>query len=271
VHCDVLCCACPAQPTSFTHQACPTCTPQHMRCLIILLMLTWTNHAHNLPACLPACRYETTYFAPFPGYYFSGDGARRDADGYYWITGAQLGGCFLCCSCCWRPCPWAGWLSRTARQESTCGQSDGCGTTCPAVYPVPPCFLPHLALPTGRVDDVINVSGHRIGTAEVESALVAHPQCAEAAVVGYEHPVKGQGIWAYVTLLEVRVSVAVLRRAALCAVLCCAGRPDVGFWSGIKMPQLVSMLPAPAQPQLLLRLLCPRGANCCRAWSMMTS
>ncbi|KAI7846128.1 hypothetical protein COHA_000389 [Chlorella ohadii] len=85
-------------------------------------------------------RYETTYFAPFPGYYFSGDGARRDKDGYYWIT--------------------------------------------------------------GRVDDVINVSGHRIGTAEVESALVAHPQCAEAAVVGYEHPVKGQGIWAYVTLLE---------------------------------------------------------------------
>ena len=55
------------------------------------------------------------------------------------------------------------------------------------------------------MDDVINVSGHRIGTAEVESALVAHPQCAEAAVVGYEHPVKGQGIWAYVTLLEVRV------------------------------------------------------------------
>ena len=54
------------------------------------------------------------------------------------------------------------------------------------------------------MDDVINVSGHRIGTAEVESALVAHPQCAEAAVVGYEHPVKGQGIWAYVTLLEVR-------------------------------------------------------------------
>ncbi|KAL4458768.1 hypothetical protein ABPG75_013633 [Micractinium tetrahymenae] len=85
-------------------------------------------------------RYETTYFAAFPGYYFSGDGARRDKDGYYWIT--------------------------------------------------------------GRVDDVINVSGHRIGTAEVESALVAHPQCAEAAVVGYEHPVKGQGIWAYVTLLE---------------------------------------------------------------------
>lgn len=85
-------------------------------------------------------RYETTYFKPFPGYYFTGDGCSRDKDGYYWLT--------------------------------------------------------------GRVDDVINVSGHRIGTAEVESALVSHPQCAEAAVVGVEHAVKGQGIYAFVTLQE---------------------------------------------------------------------
>ena len=85
-------------------------------------------------------RYETTYFAPCKGFYFSGDGAKRDADGNFWIT--------------------------------------------------------------GRVDDVINVSGHRIGTAEVESALVLHPKCAEAAVVGVEHPVKGQAIYAYVTLME---------------------------------------------------------------------
>jgi acetyl-CoA synthetase len=85
-------------------------------------------------------RYETTYFAPFKGFYFSGDGCRRDKDGYYWLT--------------------------------------------------------------GRVDDVINVSGHRIGTAEVESALVSHPQCAEAAVVGFDHEIKGQGIYAFVTLLE---------------------------------------------------------------------
>ncbi|GLU06594.1 hypothetical protein SLE2022_236150 [Rubroshorea leprosula] len=85
-------------------------------------------------------RYETTYFKPFPGYYFSGDGCRRDKDGYHWLT--------------------------------------------------------------GRVDDVINVSGHRIGTAEVESALVSHPQCTEAAVVGTEHEVKGQGIYAFVTLVE---------------------------------------------------------------------
>ena len=83
-------------------------------------------------------RFEQTYFSTFPGRYFSGDGARRDADGYYWIT--------------------------------------------------------------GRVDDVLNVSGHRLGTAEIESALVAHPQTAEAAVVGYPHDVKGQGIYVYVTL-----------------------------------------------------------------------
>ena len=85
-------------------------------------------------------RFFDTYFATFPGRYFSGDGARRDADGYYWIT--------------------------------------------------------------GRVDDVLNVSGHRMGTAEVESALVAHPQVAESAVVGYPHDIKGQGIYAYVTLIE---------------------------------------------------------------------
>ena len=85
-------------------------------------------------------RFEQTYFSQYPGYYFSGDGCRRDADGDYWIT--------------------------------------------------------------GRVDDVINVSGHRMGTAEVESALVAHKAVSEAAVVGYPHEIKGQGIYAYVTLME---------------------------------------------------------------------
>jgi acetyl-CoA synthetase len=84
-------------------------------------------------------RFIETYFTTFPGRYFTGDGCRRDDDGYYWIT--------------------------------------------------------------GRVDDVINVSGHRMGTAEVESALVAHPKVAEAAVVGYPHDIKGQGIYAYVTLV----------------------------------------------------------------------
>ncbi|MBD8874564.1 acetate--CoA ligase [Rhodanobacter sp. DHB23] len=84
-------------------------------------------------------RFIETYFSAYPGNYFTGDGARRDEDGYYWIT--------------------------------------------------------------GRVDDVINVSGHRIGTAEVESALVAHPKVAEAAVVGAPHEIKGQGIYAFVTLI----------------------------------------------------------------------
>ena len=82
-------------------------------------------------------RFVTTYFSAFENYYFSGDMARRDKDGYYWIT--------------------------------------------------------------GRMDDVINVSGHRLGTAEIESALVAHPAVAEAAVVGFPHEIKGQGIYAYVT------------------------------------------------------------------------
>ncbi|CAI9414240.1 Acetyl-coenzyme A synthetase [Pleomorphomonas sp. T1.2MG-36] len=85
-------------------------------------------------------RFVQTYFSAYKGMYFTGDGARRDEDGYYWIT--------------------------------------------------------------GRVDDVINVAGHRMGTAEVESALVAHPKVAEAAVVGYPHDIKGQGIYAYVTLME---------------------------------------------------------------------
>src|SRR5947207_314410 len=83
-------------------------------------------------------RFHKTYFTTFPGRYFTGDGCRRDEEGYYWIT--------------------------------------------------------------GRVDDVINVSGHRIGTAEVESALVGHPAVAEAAVVGMPHDIKGQGIYAYVIL-----------------------------------------------------------------------
>ena len=85
-------------------------------------------------------RFEETYFKMYPGYYFTGDGCRRDEDGYYWVT--------------------------------------------------------------GRVDDVINVSGHRMGTAEVESALVLHDKVAEAAVVGFPHDIKGQGIYAYITLME---------------------------------------------------------------------
>jgi acetyl-CoA synthetase len=95
-------------------------------------------------------RFVDTYFSAYPGKYFTGDGCRRDADGYYWIT--------------------------------------------------------------GRVDDVLNVSGHRLGTAEVESALVAHPKVAEAAVVGYPHDIKGQGIYAYVTLIAGERPTDALRR-----------------------------------------------------------
>ncbi|MCZ6609884.1 MAG: acetate--CoA ligase [Alphaproteobacteria bacterium] len=98
---------------------------------------SWPGQARTLYGDHP--RFKETYFSQFPGKYFTGDGCRRDSDGYYWIT--------------------------------------------------------------GRVDDVINVSGHRLGTAEVESALVAHDQVSEAAVVGYAHDIKGQGIYCYVTLM----------------------------------------------------------------------
>ena len=103
---------------------------------VLVLTASWPGQARTVHG--DPQRFFDTYFAPYPGYYFTGDGARRDEDGYYWIT--------------------------------------------------------------GRVDDVINIAGHRLGTAEIESALVLHPQVAEAAVVGYPHPIKGQGIYAYVTL-----------------------------------------------------------------------
>lgn len=117
-------------------------------------------------------RFVDTYFKMYPGYYFTGDGARRDEDGYYWIT--------------------------------------------------------------GRVDDVLNVSGHRMGTAEVESALVLHAAVAEAAVVGYPHNIKGQGIYAYVTLMtgvepseELRHELVTLVRNEIGAI----ASPDVIQWA----------------------------------------
>lgn len=113
-----------------------------------------------------------TYYSTYPGYYFTGDGARRDADGYYWIT--------------------------------------------------------------GRVDDVINVSGHRMGTAEVESALVLHDKVAEAAVVGYPHDIKGQGIYAYVTLMTGEQPSDELKKELLALVVKEIGaiaRPDVIQWA----------------------------------------
>ncbi len=117
-------------------------------------------------------RFHETYFKMYPGLYFSGDGARRDADGYYWVT--------------------------------------------------------------GRVDDVINVSGHRMGTAEVESALVLHPAVAEAAVVGFPHDIKGQGIYAYVTLMVGEVSSESLLlelKQHVTGEIGAIARPDVIQWA----------------------------------------
>ncbi len=105
---------------------------------LLAVKRAWPSMARTIYDDHP--RFEKTYLTPYRGYYFTGDGCRRDEDGYMWIT--------------------------------------------------------------GRVDDVINVSGHRMGTAEVESALVNHPACAEAAVVGFPHEIKGQGIFAYVVLSE---------------------------------------------------------------------
>jgi acetyl-CoA synthetase len=118
-------------------------------------------------------RFVDTYFRTYPGKYFTGDGCRRDADGYYWIT--------------------------------------------------------------GRVDDVINVSGHRIGSAEVESALVAHHQVAESAVVGYPHPIKGQGIYAYVTLMVGEQPTDALKTELVQWV-----RKEIG---GIAAPDLIQFAP----------------------------
>jgi len=117
-------------------------------------------------------RFKETYFSRVPGYYFTGDGCRRDEDGYYWIT--------------------------------------------------------------GRIDDVINVSGHRLGTAEVESALVSHPAVAEAAVVGYPHEIKGQGIYAYVTLKVGFEYTDALKKELMAHVAKEIGpiaRPDVIHWA----------------------------------------
>ncbi|MWV16492.1 acetate--CoA ligase [Pseudomonas sp. L-22-4S-12] len=133
-------------------------------------------------------RMIDTYFKPYPGYYFTGDGARRDEDGYYWIT--------------------------------------------------------------GRVDDVINVSGHRIGTAEVESALVLHDAVAEAAVVGYPHDIKGQGIYAFVTpVLGVELNDAL--KAELLALV---GK-EIGSFAKPELIQWAPGLPKTRSGKIMRRIL----------------
>ncbi len=133
-------------------------------------------------------RMIDTYLKPYPGYYFTGDGARRDEDGYYWIT--------------------------------------------------------------GRVDDVINVSGHRIGTAEVESALVLHDAVAEAAVVGYPHDVKGQGIYAYVTLMNGQEPSEELKKELLALV----GK-EIGSFAKPELMQWAPGLPKTRSGKIMRRIL----------------
>jgi acetyl-CoA synthetase len=133
-------------------------------------------------------RFEETYFATYPNKYFTGDGCRRDADGYYWIT--------------------------------------------------------------GRVDDVINVSGHRMGTAEVESSLVAHPKVSEAAVVGYPHDIKGQGIYAYVTLMAGEKPSEALRKELVAWV-----RKDIGPIASPDLIQFAPGLPKTRSGKIMRRIL----------------
>jgi acetyl-CoA synthetase len=139
-------------------------------------------------------RFVQTYFATFKGLYFTGDGARRDADGYYWIT--------------------------------------------------------------GRVDDVINVSGHRMGTAEVESALVAHPKVAEAAVVGFPHDIKGQGIYAYVTLNADEEPSEALRKELVAWV-----RKEIGPIASPDAIQWAPALPKTRSGKIMRRILRKIAAN----------
>jgi acetyl-CoA synthetase len=139
-------------------------------------------------------RFIQTYFSTYPGKYFTGDGARRDADGYWWIT--------------------------------------------------------------GRVDDVINVSGHRMGTAEVESALVSNPSVAEAAVVGFPHEIKGQGIYAYVTLKDGIEPTDALRRELVAWV-----RREIGPIAAPDAIQWAPGLPKTRSGKIMRRILRKIAAN----------
>jgi acetyl-CoA synthetase len=133
-------------------------------------------------------RFVDTYFSQYKGMYFTGDGCRRDEDGYYWIT--------------------------------------------------------------GRVDDVLNVSGHRMGTAEVESALVAHPKVSEAAVVGYPHDIKGQGIYCYVTLMAGETATEDLRKELRNWV-----RSEIGPIASPDLIQFAPGLPKTRSGKIMRRIL----------------
>ena len=139
-------------------------------------------------------RFFDTYFSLYKGYYFTGDGARRDADGYYWIT--------------------------------------------------------------GRVDDVLNVSGHRLGTAEIESALVLHDKVAEAAVVGYPHEITGQGIYAYVTLMAGEQGSDALKDELVALV-----RKEIGPIAKVNLIQWAPGLPKTRSGKIMRRILRKLAAN----------
>jgi acetyl-CoA synthetase len=153
---------------------------------------SWPGHARSVFG--DHKRFIETYFSTFKGLYFTGDGCRRDEDGYYWIT--------------------------------------------------------------GRVDDVINVSGHRMGTAEIESALVAHPKVAEAAVVGYPHDIKGQGIYAYVTLKAGNATSEELRKELVGWV-----RKQIGPIASPDLIQWAPGLPKTRSGKIMRRILRKIAAN----------
>jgi acetyl-CoA synthetase len=139
-------------------------------------------------------RCVDTYFTAYPGYYFTGDSARRDKDGYYWII--------------------------------------------------------------GRVDDVINVSGHRLGTAELESALVLHPKVAEAAVVGYPHNIKGNAVYAYVTLMTGVAESEALRKELIQFVA-----DEIGAFAKPEIIQFAPGLPKTRSGKIMRRILRKIAAN----------
>jgi len=159
---------------------------------ILLLNGSWPGQSRTVYG--DHQRFIDTYFKSYPNYYFAGDGARRDKDGYYWIT--------------------------------------------------------------GRVDDVINVSGHRMGTAEVESALVLHEQVAEAAVVGYPHDIKGQGIYAYVTL-NIGVEPTEELRKELVALV----RKEIGVIANPDVIQWAQGLPKTRSGKIMRRILRKVASN----------
>ncbi|MDZ4762084.1 MAG: acetate--CoA ligase [Alphaproteobacteria bacterium] len=152
----------------------------------LCILASWPGQARTLYGDHP--RFVSAYFSAYPGKYFTGDGCRRDEDGYYWIT--------------------------------------------------------------GRVDDVINVSGHRMGTAEVESALVSHPKVAEAAVVGFPHDIKGQGIYAYVSLMAGEAPSPELRGELVQWV-----RKEIGPFASPDLIQFAPGLPKTRSGKIMRRIL----------------